>query len=157
MGFFRLRWEEREVQSNTMMHIAFAFNCVWTIINSSYNFRLSPSSRPFSCPPYLNRLKPQAEKIIAERQAIGHDAVELNRFSSSEYCVRGNCSTKKDLFHVFVDFKKASHTVWHAALWSTMKQYNININFIKVIESLYGKITSAVYNNGSVGKWFGQQ
>ena len=35
-----------------------------------------------------------------------------------------------------------------------MKPYNINANLIKVIESLYSKVTSAVYYNGSVGEWF---
>ena len=30
------------------------------------------------------------------------------------------------LFYVFVDFKKAFDRVWHAALLSTIKQYNIN-------------------------------
>ena len=54
----------------------------------------------------------------------------------------------------FVDFKKAFDRVWHAALWFTMKLYNINANLIKVIESLYSKATSAVYYNGSVGEWF---
>ena len=54
----------------------------------------------------------------------------------------------------FVDFKKAFDRVWHAALWSTMKLYNINANLIKVIESLYSKATSTVYYNGSVGEWF---
>ena len=47
----------------------------------------------------------------------------------------------------FVDFKKAFDRVWHAALWSTMKPYNINANLIKVIESLYSKVTSAVCYN----------
>ena len=54
----------------------------------------------------------------------------------------------------FVDSKKAFDWLWHAALWSTMKLYSININFIKIIESLYSKATSAVYYNNSVGKWF---
>ena len=61
---------------------------------------------------------------------------------------------QQDLFHVFVDFKKAFDSVWHAALWSTMKLYNINVNLIKVIESLYSKAISAVYYNGSVREWF---
>ena len=61
---------------------------------------------------------------------------------------------QQDIFQVFVDFKKAFNRVWHAALWSTMKLYNINANLIKVIESLFGKTTSAVFYNGSVGEWF---
>ena len=31
---------------------------------------------------------------------------------------------QQDLYHVFIDFKKAFDRVWHAALWTTMK-YNI--------------------------------
>ena len=33
-----------------------------------------------------------------------------------------------DLYHVFIDFMKAFDRVWHAALWATMKKYNINAN-----------------------------
>ena len=61
---------------------------------------------------------------------------------------------QQDLFHVYVDFKKTFDRVWHAALWSTMKLYNINVNLMNVTESLYSKATSAVCNNGSVGEWF---
>ena len=28
---------------------------------------------------------------------------------------------QQDLYHVFIDFKKALDRVWHAALWATMK------------------------------------
>ena len=34
---------------------------------------------------------------------------------------------QQDLYHVFIDFKKAFERVWHAALWATMKKYNISI------------------------------
>ena len=103
----------------------------------------------------LNRLTPQAEMIIAEEQAgfrPGRSTTE-QIFSLRILCER-YLQHQQDLFHVFVDFKKAFDRVWHAALWSTMKLYNINANLIKVIESLYSKATSAVYYNGSVGEWF---
>ena len=44
--------------------------------------------------------------------------------------------------------------VWHAALWATMKKYNISTNLIQVIKNLYNKATSAVLFNGSIGDWF---
>ena len=44
--------------------------------------------------------------------------------------------------------------VWHKALWSTMRLYNINANLIQVIENLYNKAASAVYLNGDLGDWF---
>ena len=43
---------------------------------------------------------------------------------------------------------------WHAALWATMKKYNISTNLIQVIKNLYGKATSAVLVNSSIGDWF---
>ena len=53
-----------------------------------------------------------------------------------------------------MDFKKAFDRVWHAALWATMRLYNINANLTRVIQSLYDKATSAVYFNRSIGNWF---
>ena len=103
----------------------------------------------------LNRLKPQAEKIIAEEQA-GFRAAR----STTEHIFNLRILFEKylqhqqDLYHVFIDFKKAFDRIWHAALWETMKKYNIRANLIRVIRHLYDKATSAVLFNGSVGNWF---
>ena len=59
-----------------------------------------------------------------------------------------------DFCHVFIDFKKAFDRAWHAALWATMKKRNISTNLIQVIKHLYGKATSTVLFNGSIGGWF---
>ena len=74
----------------------------------------------------LNRLKPQAEKIIAEEQA----GFKAGRSTTKQiFNLRILCEKylqhQQDLYHVFVDFKKASDRVWHAALWADMKKYNI--------------------------------
>ena len=60
----------------------------------------------------------------------------------------------QDLSHVLIDFKKAFDRVWHAALWATMKKYNISANLIRVIRNLYDKATRAVLFNSSIGDWF---
>ena len=44
--------------------------------------------------------------------------------------------------------------VWHAAVWATMKKYDISTNFIQVIKNLHNKATSAVLFNSSIGDWF---
>ena len=65
----------------------------------------------------LNRLKPQAE-IIAEEQAgfrAGRSTTE-EIFNLRILCER-YLQHQQDLYHVFVDFKKAVDRVWHAALW----------------------------------------
>ena len=61
---------------------------------------------------------------------------------------------QQDLYHVFIDFKKAFDRVWQAALWATMKKYNISTNLTQFIQNLYNKATSAVLFNGSIGDWF---
>ncbi|CAM1325864.1 Uncharacterised protein r2_g3476 [Pycnogonum litorale] len=103
----------------------------------------------------LQRLKPQVEKIIAEEQAgfrAGRSTTEqiFNlRILSEKYLQH-----QQDLYHVFIDFKKAFDRVWHAALWATMKKYNISANLVKMIQDLYDKATSAVLFNGHIGDWF---
>ena len=61
---------------------------------------------------------------------------------------------QQDVYHVFIEFKKAFDRVWHAALWATMKKYNTSANLIRVIKNLYDKATSAVLFNNSIGDWF---
>ena len=73
----------------------------------------------------LNRLKPQAEKIIAEEQAdfrAGRSTTE-QIFNLRILCEK-YLQHKQDLYHVFMDFKKAFDRVWHAALRANMKKYN---------------------------------
>ena len=61
---------------------------------------------------------------------------------------------QQDLYYVFIDFKKAFDRVWHAALWATMRKYNISSNLVRTIESLYDKANSAVLYNGTTRQWF---
>ena len=103
----------------------------------------------------LNRLKPQAEKIIAEEQA----GFRAGRSTTQQiFKLRIPCEKyfqhQQNLYHVFIDFKKAFDRVWHAALWATMKKYNISTKLIQVIKNLYNKATGAVLFNSSMEDWF---
>ena len=103
----------------------------------------------------LNRLKPEVEKIIAEEQAgfrSGRSSTE-QIFNLRILCER-YLQHQQDLYHVFIDFKKAFDRVWHATLWATMRLYNINTDLINAIQNLYDKATSAVCFSGSTGGWF---
>ena len=103
----------------------------------------------------LNRLQPQAEDIIAEEQAgfrAGRSTTEqiFNlRILGEKYLQH-----QQNLYHVFIDFKKAFDRVWQEALWATMRKYKINASIIRAIENLYDKAQSAVLFNGSTGEWF---
>ena len=79
----------------------------------------------------LNRLKPQVEKIIAEEQAgfrAGRSTTE-QIFNLRTLCEK-YLQHQQDLYHVFIDFKKAFNRVWHAAFWGTMKNINISDTLI---------------------------
>ena len=103
----------------------------------------------------FNRLKPQAEEIIAKEQA----KLRARRSTTEQiFNLRALCEKylqlQQNLYHVFIDFKRAFDRVWHAALWATMWKYNICANLVRTIEQLYDKATSAVQMNGSLGEWF---
>ena len=103
----------------------------------------------------LNRLQPQAEEITAEEQAgfrAGRSTTEQKfnlRILGEKYLQH-----QWNLYHVFIDFKKAFDRVWHEALLATMRKYNISTSIIRAIENLYDKARSAVLFNGSTSEWF---
>ena len=103
----------------------------------------------------LNRLKPQAQEIIKEEQAgfrAGRSTTE-QIFNLRILCEK-YLQHQQSFNHVLVDFKKAFDRVWHAALWATMRPYNINDNMIRTIECLHNKATSAVCHDNNIGEWF---
>ena len=103
----------------------------------------------------LNRLTPQAENIIAEGQVgfrAGRSTTE-QIFNVRIFCEKYP-QHQQDLYHVFKDLEKAFDRVWHAALWATMKKYNISANLIRVIKILHIKATNAVLFNSSIEDWF---
>ena len=97
----------------------------------------------------LNRVKLQAEKIIAEEQA----GFRAGRSTTEQIFKRILCEKylqhQQDLYHVFIEFKKAFGRVRHVALWATMKKYNISTNLIRVIRNLYNKATSDVQSSST--------
>ena len=102
----------------------------------------------------LNRLQPKAEEIIAEEQAgfrAGRSTTE-QIFNLRILCEK-YLQHQQNLYHVFIDFKKAFDRVWHEALWATMRKNNINASIIRAIENLYDKAQGAVLFNGSTGEF----
>ena len=99
----------------------------------------------------LNRLKPQSEKIMAEEQAglTAKRSTTEQIFNLRILCDR-YLQHQQELYHVFIDFKNAFVRVWHAALWATIKKYNISTNLIRIIKNLHGKVTRAVFFNSIV-------
>ena len=104
----------------------------------------------------LNRLKPYAENIIAEERAgFRHGTSTIEQiFNLRIICKKKHLEYQRNIYHVFVDFKKAFDRVWHNALWATMTKFNINRKHIDTIQSLYENAMSAVLVQGATGEWF---
>ena len=84
-----------------------------------------------------NRLKPEAKKIIAEEKAgLRAGSSTTEQIFNLRILCENYLQHQQDLYHVFIDFKKAFDRVWHAALWATMQKYNISTNLIQVSKNL---------------------
>ena len=65
----------------------------------------------------LNRLKPQVEKIIVEEQAdFRVERSTTEQILNLRILCEKSLQHQQDLYHVFIDFKKAFNRFWHAAL-----------------------------------------
>ena len=103
----------------------------------------------------LNRLNPQVERILSDVQAgfrKGRSTVEY--IFNCRILMERHIESQKDLYHNFIDFKKAFDRVWHDGLWSSLQKYGINTNIISMIKSLYCNSTSAVIINSIQGNIF---
>ena len=103
----------------------------------------------------LKRLKQKSEEILSDEQAgfrPGRSTAEqiFNIRILIEKCLQH----QQELYHNFIDFKKAFDRVWHEGLWHVMRQYNFDEDLIQVIESLYKSAKSAVLLGGELGDYF---
>ena len=93
----------------------------------------------------LNRLNPQAEKIISEEQEgfrKGRSTVE--QITNCRIIMEKHIEIQKDLFNNFIDLKKVFVRVWHQGLWQVMENVDISDGITQLIKSLYKSSTSAI-------------
>ena len=95
----------------------------------------------------LNGLQPRAKEQAGFR--AGRSTTE-QIFNLRIVCEK-YLQHQQNLYHVFIDFKKAFDVIWHEALWATMRKYNINASIIRAIENLYDKAQSAFLFSVSTG------
>ena len=103
----------------------------------------------------LNRLKVQVEAVLAEEQAgfrRGRGTVE--QILNCRLLIEKHLQHQKDLYHNFIDFKKAFDRVWHDGLWKTLRQFNIEEGLVQIIQALYKNAESAVILNNQIGDFF---
>lgn len=103
----------------------------------------------------LNRLKKEAEEQLAEEQAgfrAGRSTVE--QIFTCRIMMEKHLQHQRDLFHNFIDFKKAFDRVWHDGLWQVLRKFGIEEGLIQTIQALYNNTSSAVLLNNQIGDYF---
>ncbi|KAI8509548.1 hypothetical protein Bbelb_133960 [Branchiostoma belcheri] len=103
----------------------------------------------------LRRLKSEAEMLLAEEQAgfrPGRSTTE--QILNCRLIIEKHLQHQRDLFHNFIDFKKAFDRVWHDGLWWVLRGFNIKEGLVQIVKALYKNATSAVLLNNQTGKFF---
>lgn len=103
----------------------------------------------------LNRIQKRTEELLAEEQAgfrRGKSTVQqvFNCRMITEKCLQH----QREVYHNFIDFKKAFDRVWHDGLWDIMREYNFEEDLVQTIEALYKSASSAVLINNEAGEFF---
>ena len=100
----------------------------------------------------LNRPKNEAEEQAGFRP--GRSTVE--QIFNFRIMMEKHLQYKKELFHNFIDFKKAFDRVWHGGLWHALRSFGIEHEegFVQIMKSLYSSASSAVLLNNKVSNYF---
>jgi hypothetical protein len=103
----------------------------------------------------LNRLTSKANEVLSEEQAgfrAGRSTIE--QIFNCRVLIEKHLQHQRDLFHNFIDFKKAFDRVWHDGLWHVLRGYNTDERIVGVIQALYEHSSSAVLLNDQLGEFF---
>lgn len=73
----------------------------------------------------LNRLRNRAEEILSEEQAgFRPKRSTTEQIFNLRLLIEKHLQHQHDLYHNFIDFKKAFDRVWHEGLWQVLRHYN---------------------------------
>ena len=86
----------------------------------------------------FNRLIPQAENILAEEQAgFRKNRSTTEQILNCRLIIKKHIYQQRQVYHNFIDYKKAFDRVWHEGLWHVMSYFGISNTIIQRIKSLY--------------------
>jgi len=100
----------------------------------------------------LNR-RSKAEEVLSEEQAgfrAGRSTVE--QIFNCRLIIEKHLQHQRDLYHNFIDFKKAFDRVWHEGLWSVLRGFNVEEELVQIIQALYEHSSSAVTLNSQISR-----
>ena len=86
----------------------------------------------------VNRLKAKAEELLTEKQAgfrLGRRRTE--QVFNRRVIIEKHLQHQRDLFHNFIDCKKAFDKVWHVGPWQVPRSVEIDEGLVQAIQALF--------------------
>ena len=78
------------------------------------------------------------------KQVLDQAGAQEEQIFDSRINIEKHLQNQRDLFHNFIDFKKAFDRVWHTGLWQVLRSFNIDEGLVQAIQALYQSFSSAV-------------
>lgn len=91
---------------------------------------------------------------VLNQHTVGFGHQCSNQIFNFRILVEKHLQHQWNLYHSFIDFKKAFERVWHWGLWHAMRKFNIEEGFVQAIEALFNGSTSTVMLNHQIGAYF---
>ena len=92
----------------------------------------------------LNRLKAKADELLAEEQlGFRPSQSTVDQIFNSRVIIEKHLQHQRDLFHNFIDFKKAFRRIWQAGPWQVRRSFNIDEDLVQAIQAVYENSSSA--------------
>ena len=80
----------------------------------------------------MNRLIPQAEDILAEEQAgFRKNRSTTEQIRNCRLIMEKHIDQQRQVYHNFIDYKKAFDRVWHEGLWHAMSSFGLGNDIIQ--------------------------
>ena len=89
---------------------------------------------------FLNRLNAEVQELLAEEQVSDRSTVE--QIFNSRVIMEKRLRYQIDLFHNFINFKKAFDRIWHAGLCQVPRSFNLKEGLVQAIQALYENSSS---------------
>ena len=97
----------------------------------------------------------QHGELLAEDQAgFRTRQSTVEQIFNNRVIIEKHLQHQRDLFHNFIDVKKAFDRIRHAGLWQVLRSFNIVEGLIQAIQPLYEDFSSAVLLNSQLGEFF---
>ena len=102
------------------------------------------------------RMRKYIEKNLSEYQAgfrIGRGTID-QIFTIRQLAEHRLAKENKDMYCIFIDFKKAFDRVCHKGLFNILRKYGVPTKLINIIQNLYINAKSAVKVEDETTEWF---